>query len=664
MRTAGVAAAAWLALSAPAFAQTTAAPAMASAPVAGPGLLDPVFQDHAVLQRGRPVPIWGRAAPGETVTVRLGSASVQARTDASGRWSAHLPTLTQGGPYELSAQGSAGSSQTLNDILVGDVWLCSGQSNMEFMVQQSTNFGTEISNSADPALRLLNVGRSNLPTPSQTLPEGTTWAVASPETTPRFSAACFFMGQQLRRTQDVPIGLIAASWGGSVIEDWLDEPSLRRAGDYDQSLSILAAYARSPDAGVAMWSDMADRWWAANDPAVKASTPWSAADFDDSGWPIVTPEGFWETAIPEMTVFDGIGWYRTTVSLTEAQARQAARIELGPVDDIDATFVNGRKIGSDQGWNTPRTYQLPAGSLHAGSNSIAVSALDIAGGGGAWGPASEKRIVLNDGTIIPLSQTWRFKVSAAIDEVGRPPMAPWIGGSGVTTLYNGMIAPLGPYAVAGFAWYQGEANTGDPDGYARLLPGLMQNWRERFGEGRPLPFLVVQLANFGPASSEPHPSAWARLREVQREVVAADPHAGLAVAIDIGDRYDIHPTNKQQVGRRLSLEARRLAYSDETVARTPTPLSATRDGGAVRVLFDHAGPGLITTGSGQAVGFELCTADDACRFTPGVVQGDTVVLETGGAPASMVRFCWSESPVCNLYGQDDLPAVPFEMTIR
>ncbi|RZJ83095.1 MAG: sialate O-acetylesterase, partial [Brevundimonas sp.] len=221
-----------------------------------------------------------------------------------------------------------------------------------------------------------------------------------------------------------------------------------------------------------------------------------------------------------------------------------------------------------------------------------------------------------------------------------------------------------PYAVAGFAWYQGEANTGDPDGYARLLPALMQNWRERFGEGRPLPFLVVQLANFGPAAAEPHPSVWARLREVQREVVAADPHAGLAVAIDIGDRYDIHPTNKQQVGRRLSLEARRLAYGDETAARTPTPLSATRDGDRVRVRFDHAGPGLLTTGSNQAVGFELCTADDACRFTPGMVEGDAVVLPVSDATPTMVRFCWSESPVCNLYGQDDLPAVPFEMAIR
>lgn len=663
MRGLGAAAAAWLALSAPAFAQTVAAP-MAPAVAAAPGLLDPVFQDHTVLQRGRPVPVWGRAAPGETVTVRLASWSVDARADASGRWTAHLPTLTQGGPYELTVQASGGSHQTLNDILVGDVWLCSGQSNMEFMVQQVTNFGTEISNSADQGLRLLNVGRSNLPQPGETLPEGTTWAVASPQTTPRFSAACFFMGQQLRRTQDVPIGLIAASWGGSVIEDWLDETSLRRAGDYDQSLAILAAYARDPEDGMAMWADAADRWWAANDPAMKAATPWYAPGLDDSGWQVVTPEGFWETSIPGMTVFDGLGWYRTTVTLTEAQVRQAVRIELGPVDDIDTTYVNGRAVGGGQGWDTPRTYRLGADTLRAGVNTIAIGVLDIAGGGGAWGPASEKRIVLNDGTSIPLSQPWRFKVSAAIDDVARPPMAPWIGGSGVTTLYNGMIDPLGPYAVSGFAWYQGEANTGDPDGYARLLPALMQNWRERFGEGRPLPFLVVQLANFGPVSSEPHPSAWARLREVQREVVAADPAAGLAVAIDIGDRYDIHPTNKQQVGRRLSLEARRLAYGDQTAARTPVPLSATRDGDRVRVRFEHAGPGLIAIGSNQAVGFELCTADDACRFTPGVVEEDTVVLESAGAAASMVRFCWSESPVCNLYGQDDLPAVPFEMAIR
>ena len=636
-----------------------AAQAQTSAPVSAPLMAD-VFQDHAVLQRGGPVPVWGVAAPGATVSVTLGAQTAQATAGADGRWRATITPPAAGGPYVLTAR-SAQQTQTLNDILIGDVWLCSGQSNMEFGLRQVTNAETEVANSADPNMRLLLVGRRSLShSDDSALPAGSVWQASGPATTPNFGAACYFMGQELRRTQQVPIGLISSSWGGSIIEDWLSEASLRRAGDYAEALEMLAAYDASPDNGAAFWNRVSEQWWRTNEPGLKETIPWSDARFDDSGWALAQPEGFWETAGPTLGNYDGTGWYRTSIQLTRQQARGEAKISLGPVDDMDTVFINGHRVGGAQGWDTPRDYVIPAGVLRPGRNVIAVGVLDLGGGGGMWGPAEAKRVELADGSVVSLAAPWRFRTSAQMSSLPGPPRAPWIGGSGTTTLYNGMIAGLGPYALTGFAWYQGESNTSDPAGYSRLLPGLIADWRARF-ENPQAAFLVVQLANFGPAWSEPHGSSWAELRDVQREVVEADPRAGLAVAIDIGDRYDIHPTNKREVGRRLALEARRLA-GDTTVAQSPSPVSAVREGDRIRIDFAHAGTGLVTLSADDAVGFEVCDQDKVCRFNPGAVQGATVWLT---APqAAFVRFCWADSPVCNLYGPDNLPAVPFELPIR
>ncbi|WP_082526046.1 sialate O-acetylesterase [Brevundimonas sp. Root1279] len=621
-----------------------------------------VFQDHAVLQRGKPIPVWGQAAAGAPVTVTLGETSTETRADGEGRWHVSLTPPATGGPYALSAR-VADRTETLSDILIGDVWLCSGQSNMEFGLRQVTNADTEVAASADPQLRLLHVARNSLPSPTDRLPANSVWKAASPESTPHFSAACYFMGRHLRQTQQVPIGLISSSWGGSIIEDWLSADSLLKAGDYRESLDILAAYERSPEEAQRLWNTSVDRWWRAADPSLKTRPDWTEAAFDDSAWPSVKPEGAWE-AVPDMATFDGTALYRTAVTLTAAQARGAARLELGPIDDVDVVFVNGRRVGGAQGWDTPRVYTLEPGVLRPGRNVIAVGVLDTGGGGGMWGPADKKLITAADGSVISLAAPWRLKPSATLADLPPPPRAPWIGGSGTTTLYNGMIAPFGDYGLTGFAWYQGESNVGDPVGYSRLLPGLMADWRRAF-DAPEAPFLVVQLANYGPASAVAQPSGWAGLREVQRRTVEADPRAGLAVAIDIGDRYDIHPTNKQEVGRRLALEARRLAHGDTTAARSPSPASARRDGDVVRVGFDRIGTGLITLSSAQAVGFELCATATGCRFVSGAVQGSDVVLPIGqGAAPSLVRFCWSESPVCNLYGPDGLPAVPFEIGIQ
>jgi sialate O-acetylesterase len=620
-------------------------------------LLDPMFQDHAVLQRGRPIPVWGQAAPGAEVTVSLAGARAQARAGADGRWRAAVPAPAPGGPYALEAS-SGGQAQRLNDVMVGDVWLCSGQSNMEMAVRQVANADGEVGGAGDPAMRLMLIGRSSQPAPA-TGPVGR-WQVASPDSARDFSAACFFMGKNLRRSQNVPIGLISASWGGSVIEDWMSEAALRRNGGYDLALSTLALYARSPDEGRAYWEKVAGDWWSRNDPGSRAKVPWSAAKLDDRDWAPIPAEGFWEGTAPALASFDGVVWLRTSVTLTAAQARQAATLELGPVDDADRTYVNGRWVGSQEGWQTPRAYALPAGTLKAGDNLVAVGVLDTGGGGGAWGPAKEKRLRFADGTSVLLDQPWRYKVSAPLHALAALPRTPWVGGSGTTTLYNGMIAPLGPYGLAGAAWYQGEANVGDPPGYAKLLPGLIDDWRQRF-ERPDMPFLVVQLAGFGPRQAAPFRSLWAETREVQRRVVDADPRAGLAVAIDIGDPYDIHPTNKQEVGRRLALAADRVAYGSTTAARSPEPARAWLSPEAV--IVDYAAGGLMAMESDQVLGLQLCDTADVCRYAAGRLEGTQLRVPYAAAPPKLVRYCWADSPICNLYGAAGLPATPFELEI-
>ncbi|NBB52486.1 sialate O-acetylesterase [Rhizobium sp. CRIBSB] len=634
-----------------ALGQTAAAPAV---------LLDPMFQDHAVVQRDRPVPVWGRATPGQRIEATLAGQSASTVTGPDGRWRINLPAVPAGRGHVLTVGSGGQTAAAVSDIASGDVFLCSGQSNMEFEVRKVTNAETEIAAASDPDLRLLSVARVSLPRPRSEPARVGNWAPTTSDSVKDFSAACYFMGRDLRRVRpDVPVGLISAAWGGSIIEDWFDEASLRALGGRDIPLNVLAAWAENPAEGERQWRQVSESWWRGNDPGTRQG--WNGARLDDRDWTPIPAEGFWEATLPGLTTFDGMVWLRVHVNLTRAQARQAATLSIGPVDDVDTTWVNGRFVGGSQGWNTPRTYRIAAGGLKAGDNVIAIGVLDTGGGGGAWGPAADKALVLDDGTRLALDTGWRSRVAAPLADLADPPRTPWIGGSGLTTLFNGMIEPLGPWGLKGAAWYQGESNVGAPDQYAVLLPALMANWRRRF-ETPDLPFLVVQLADFGPHRGDTARSIWAELREVQRRATRADPRAGLAVAIDIGDPYDIHPTNKQQVGRRLALEARRIAYGD-TVAVSPQPGSVGRAGSVLSIAYP-AGSALWTQGSDRVIGLQLCDALGICNWADGrLVDGALRIEGPAVSTAARVRYCWADSPVCNLYGSDDLPATPFEVDV-
>jgi sialate O-acetylesterase len=636
-----------------------AATALGASVQAAP-LLAPVFTDHAVLQRGQPIRVWGVAKPGAAVELALGEAKASATADAEGRWATTFPAREPGAVLTLSVQ-AGGERQMISDLLVGDVWLCSGQSNMEYPLRRSLGGEAEAANSADPNIRLLQTGRTSLPTPTTALPKDAAWRAATPETANNFSAACFFMGREIKKTTGVPIGLIDATWGGSVIQDWISREGLTALGDYDEGLAVLADYAQSPDVGMAHWSAMLGRWAAKAEPQAAA---WSRPDFDDRDWKTMPAEQFWETN-PGLETFDGTIWLRATITLTEKQASQGATLSLGPIDDLDTTFVNGREIGSSQGWDRPRAYRIAPGVLKGGPNLIAVRAIDTSGGGGAWGPAAQKGLKFDDGSFAPLGATWRYKVSTTIAQSGLPPTAPWVGTSGLSTLRNGMIAPLAPYGLKGFAWYQGEANVAEPAAYARLMPALVADWRRWF-DAPDAPFLIVQLADFGPRQTTPVESGWAGVRDAQRRTAAADSKVGLASAVDIGDIYDIHPANKQQVGHRLALQARKLAYGEtDLIAAGPAPLSATLAktgaGAAVVVRLDQPA---VVQADVRPVGFELCDAGGACRFVDAALAGDQVRLTApaGFAPVK-VRFAWADSPILNLYGRTGLPATPFELAI-
>ena len=627
------------------------------------GLLYTTFQDHAVLQRDKPIAVWGLTKPGAGVSVTLAGESASAAADASGKWQAVLAPLKVGGPYELTAKSSAGNTQTVKDVLIGDVYLCSGQSNMELPVRIASNYDADLNGASNTKIRLFHVQRFSSFMAHETFGSDASWSVTSPASVKDFSATCYYFGRELQPAVNLPIGLIEDSWGGSVLQTWLSTETMRKIGGYEDQLDMMGDYVRSPEASLKKWMEYTDGWWRAHDPASAASPPWSSPSYDDSAWDQIIPAGDWEGwGVKALSAFDGIVWMRKSFTLTAAQAKGDAVLSLGPVDDIDTTWINGVEVGGQEGWDTPRVYKVPAGMLHEGTNLLAVGVLDIGAGGGIWGPADAKTLKFANGTLLKLNTPWRYRISAPLTQTGGMEHAPWLKESGLSMLHNGMILPLGRTAMRGILWYQGESDTWQAKEYGRLLSALIADWRQRFGTD--VPFIVVQLPGYGPPLTTPDESKWADLREVQRRVVDETPNAGLAVTIDLGQRDNIHPINKQEVGRRLALVARKLIYGENIVASGPTPLTAIRSRNTVAVSFDNLGSGLAIYESGRPIGFELCDAAKHCSFVDATQNKSEINLDASAVPAAAtVRFCWAGSPICNVYNSEGLPAVPFEIQV-
>jgi len=621
-----------------------------------------IFSDHAVLQRDQPIAVWGTADAGRKLTVTLGGQSATGSADAHGKWKVQLPPQPAGGPYTLKVT-SDGQAVSRADILVGDVYLCSGQSNMEFLQRASTNALAPTYGPPNDNLRFLNVQKNSAATPQDELKGPVAWTPVTAQTVGDASAVCYYMARSLQASYKVPVGFINSSWGGTTIQSWIGAESLRTFGAYAARVDAVAQFGTDPAAAMRAEDGRTEAWWRAHDAATAAQRAYVAPDFDDSGWPAVTPSGSWkDSGIAGFKDFDGVTWYRTTVTLTEAQAKAANALRLGPVDTWDSTWVNGVYVGgAGLSW-TWRDYTVPAGVFKPGSNVIVVRVLNGGQGGGMTGQPSFRNVGLSDGQALPLPAAWKVMRGSALKGESVPP-PPWDVPTSLTTLYNGMIAPLVGYKFKLAAWYQGEANAGAADEYRALLPMLMGDWRQRFGQPA-LPFLVVQLTSFGSTAKMPVDSGWAELRAAQADAVAHDAHAGLAVTIDVGDRFDIHPTQKTIVGERLARAARAAAYGEKTAPGSPTAVSARRAGNDIVIAYKDAGGGLATYSSDRAIGFEVC-GPKTCRFADARVKGDTVVLPGAATPdVTRVRYAWADAPFVNLFGGDDLPAAPFQLDVH
>ncbi|HVF93802.1 MAG TPA: sialate O-acetylesterase [Sphingomonas sp.] len=629
-----------------------------AAPAAATPRLDGVLSDHAVVQRGVPIVLNGDAVPGEAVLVSMAGHTVVAKAGRDGRFEARLPAMPAGGPYDLTIAAPSGGA-VIRDLLLGDVFLCSGQSNMEMAVDRTQDLIPDANPLPDDQLRLLTVAKAAATTPLARFATAPQWTPAGPASVPSFSAACFYMAQSLRRTAKVPIGAIHASWGGSRISAWMSDAALRRAGLSDDADQI-ALYARDPAAASRNASASWERWWRRDTGDAAGAEPWQPAA--DSAWRDVPRiDNFESWGVPELADYNGMLWFRREVTLSAAQASGPAILALGAIDDADRTWVNGRGVGGTSRAGQPRVYALAAGTLKPGRNVIIVNVDDGYALGGMTGPAETMRLTFADGSSAAIATGWQFAI-AKRPATGAPRVA-WDDISGAGTLFNAMIAPLGRMPLAGIAWYQGESDTGLP-GYDRRLAAMIADWRQRLGSATAA-FAVVQLANYGGPASEPRESGWATVRDAQRRVTAADPHGGLAISLDLGDARDIHPAQKLEVGRRLAQVMRARVYGEAVAPAGPAIEAARRNpDGGVTLRFTGVAGALHPQSAATAIGFEYCdVAPGSCRYAAGKAAGAEVVLAGDGRPASRVRYAWADAPATNLVDDARLPVGTFEIDV-
>ena len=607
--------------------------------------LSRLFSDGLVLQCDTHVPVWGWADPGDQVVVTMDGVDYSAVADSSGAWMVRLAPMTAGGPHAMAIRGG-GVELQVRDIMIGDVWLASGQSNMEWVVQDAAG-----NPAPDPAIRHFKVPRSWAYQEEDSLAGGA-WEPADAEHVGTFTAVGYYFARELREHVGVPVGIINSSWGGSRIEPWMSQDALGMdEGDFDQiratEVARQAAIRERVQARIGTVPDQ-------DAGLVDGAALWAAPDFDDSDWFTVPVPSNWETA--GFDGMDGVAWYRTRFELTEDETKRGVKLGLGMIDDSDITWVNGVEVGRmDNAWNRARLYEVPSRVLKVGENVISVRVEDFQGGGGIAGPR-ETVFVDVDGDRRQLPDQWRFMVGrVSLDSDGNKNQVP-------TLLWNKMIHPLLQSPIKGFIWYQGESNAdrmADALAYAELFSGMIQSWREEWQQGD-LPFFWAQLASFMAVDDDPSAeSNWAVLREAQSAALAL-PNTGQAILIDIGEADDIHPRNKQDVGRRLALAARKIAYGEDLVYAGPAFRECEFREGRAAVSFDHVGSGLIARG-GELRGFALAGADKRFVWADARIDGDRVIVWSDSvADPVAVRYAWANNPpAANLYNVEGLPAGPF-----
>ncbi|HEY8957454.1 sialate O-acetylesterase [Chitinophaga sp.] len=610
--------------------------------------LPALVRDSMILQRDEKVKLWGWASAHEKIEIRFRGKVYKATAGADGNWMIQLAPTKAGGPHNIDIIAS--NKITLHDILFGDVWLCSGQSNMVHQMDiHDVTYANDIATANYPQIRQFLVPTlTDLQGPQHDLPAGR-WVPAVGEAVRPYSAVAYFFAKKIHEKYKVPVGIINASVGGTPIEAWISSEGLKefpaqmavieknKDTAYINSFSRQAAPAPQPaDAGLA------------NAPA------WYDMTYTPKGWRNINIPGYWEDQ--GIRDLNGIVWYRREIDIPAAMTGKAARVFLGRIVDADELYINGKKTGAT-GYQYPqRRYNVAPDVLKAGKNLFVIRVTNTAGKGG-FVPDKPYCIFAGNDTI-DLKGYWQYKVGAVFPPVTTPVKRITLQYQ-PAALYNAMIAPEINYTIKGYCWYQGESNTGQPKQYEKLLPALISDWRQQWGQGA-LPFLYVQLPGFQDYSYLPVESGWAMLRESQTKALSV-PNTAMVVAIDLGEWNDIHPDNKKEVGERLALAAMKKAYKEDIVYSGPLYQSAVIEGDKIIVSFTHTGGGLITKDGEAPATFEMAGADKKFVRANAKIAGNKVIVWSNEiATPVYVRYAWSDNPVNpNLYNQEQLPASPF-----
>lgn len=611
-------------------------------------ILPKIFSDNMVLQRNGLIPVWGWADANEKIEVRFNNQVKSVKAGKNGKWLIRLDAENAGGPYDMTIKGK--NTVQIRNILVGEVWLCSGQSNMEWTVGQSMNAKQEIAAANNLFIRHIKIQRDISSLPQNDINAGD-WQICDSTTVANFTGVGYFFAKNLYNELKIPVGLINSSWGGTNIETWISREAFENSDEFKEMIAGM------PKIDLDSLSKLKVKGSVMRIEALQGTkmegmntSQFRELSFDDSKWPVLNQPQLWEEqSIGEL---DGIVWLRKTIVLASLDLTKEATLVLSKIDDNDITYVNGIKVGSTNQWDANRRYTIPPGVLKEGKNVIAVRVDDTGGGGGIYGDAADVKLILYNASL-PLSGEWKFQVESVIKTTNQNSLP--------SLCYNAMISPLIPFAFQGVLWYQGESNAGRSYQYRKAFPLLINDWRQKWNNSS-MPFYFVQLATFNNPGNSNEGCGWAELREAQTMTLSL-PNTGMCVTTDlVTNPKDIHPTNKQDVGNRLASLALNNLYSKNMICNGPIYKSMEIKNDQVILSFDNIGTGLYTPDKyGYIRGFEMAGKDQVFHYAKAFIKGNTVVLfnEKVENPVA-VHFGWmGDASDCNLFNKEGYPAVPF-----
>ncbi len=620
-----------------------------------------IFTDNMVLQQKAKVPIWGTTKAHKEVRVTFGKQTVSANADEKGKWLVYLNDLKLGSPDSLIIESGI-NRKVFKNVLVGEVWLCSGQSNMEMnlgctwaTVKDSEN---EVAQANYPNIRLLVVNRNISFQPVDTF-HSIGWQVCTPETAANFSAVGYFFGREIHQTQNVPVGLIQAAWGGTVAEAWTTSEKLQLMSEFAPVIDQMKQKPVNQDSLQAQYERELKAWnLEINkvDAGMKnGDTLFAKFDLPTNNWTKIKIPGMWEQT--EIGIIDGVVWFRMSVNVPKEQLGKDLTLNIAPPDDADETFFNGTKVGESKEWKIVRTYKIPKNLVREGKNIVAVRLFDFQGDGGFMGEKTDFALSSEDGWKLNFGNDAVCKIGFELSQVPALPAKPE-NPNQPTVLFNGMLHPIIPFAIRGAIWYQGESNAARAFQYQTLFPLMISAWREKWQQGD-FPFLFVQLANYMKRNVMPVEDAWAELREAQSMALKL-PNTGMAVTIDIGDGNDIHPANKQDVGKRLAGLARNKVYGENYSYFSPLFKNMKIENEKITIEFENIYEGLKTSDNAEIKGFAIAGEDKKFVWAKAEIKENRVEIWSPKVKNPVaVRYAWSSNPECNLFNSIGLPVSPF-----